>query len=89
MKNKQNKIQIVQEAVTAIQSGKDVYVLKSTSDGKGVRIENKQGNIFIPKGDVGLAIARQLLAQVETAVSKTGKRSRRSAIVAAAQKALA
>lgn len=54
---------IVQDA-TVIRVGGDMYVVTSTKDGRGVRVENAQGSLFIPKGDEGVAIAKALAKAV-------------------------
>ena len=86
-KRKQNRkaqVSVVQSVTTAVQVGRDNYLMKGTSDGRGVRLENKDGGIFIPYGDGGRAILEQLNTQVEAG---SGRRRRRTKAEILASKA--
>lgn len=74
--NRKAQISVVQNVTTAIQVGRDNYLLKGTQDGRGVRLENKAGGIFIPYGAGGKAILEQLTSQVD---SGSGRKRRRTA----------
>lgn len=78
MKKKTNTVEIVTETVTAIRVGKDVCTIKPTNDGRGLRIENKSGGIFIPFGAEGKAIVDTMKRQVDSndGVSKGHRRTR-------------
>jgi hypothetical protein len=71
-----NKIEIKRETVSAIVCGKDVYEVAQTSDKRGVVIRNANGNVFIPVGDVGLAVAKELMSMVNVGVTKRKRRTR-------------
>ncbi len=74
--NRKTQVSVVQNITTAIQVGRDNYLLKGTSDGRGVRVENKAGGIFIPYGAGGKAILENLLTQI---TSGSGRKRRRTA----------
>jgi hypothetical protein len=82
--NRKATVAVVQNVTTAIQVGRDNYLLKGTEDGRGVRLENKQGGVFIPYGAGGKAIIEQLTAQVEAG---SGRKRRRTAAEILAAKA--
>lgn len=50
--------------ITAITVGKDTYLLNPTSDGRGIRIENKSDSLFIPYGTDGLNLVNALREKV-------------------------
>ena len=70
---KKTGVKILEETTVAIQVGKDVYGIKTTNDGRGIRMENKQGSIFIPFGAEGKAIVDYLKKKVDGA-KNTGRR---------------
>jgi len=74
-KTNRNEVKIVQEVTTAISVGNDQYLIKSTADGRGVNVQNKQGNLFIPYGQAGKAIVESLTKQVETGSGRTRRRT--------------
>lgn len=71
-----NKVTVIQETTTAIQVGKDYYLVKTTSDGRGVHLENKEHSIFIPFGEGGKAIVNSLTEKVNAVTPKQTKRRR-------------
>lgn len=74
--NRKAEVSVVQNVTTAIQVGRDNYLMKGTSDGRGVRLENKDGGIFIPYGVGGKTILEQLSSQIEAG---SGRKRRRTA----------
>lgn len=82
--NRKGQVSVVQNVTTAVQVGRDQYIIQGTSDGRGVRVENSQNSLFIPYGEGGKAILAALTTQVETG---SGRKRRRTAAEIAASKA--
>lgn len=74
---------VVQEVTYAIPVGRDQYVVKSTADGAGVSVSNKQSTTFIPFGDEGKAILESMSALME--IGSARKRRRTAAEIKALQ----
>ena len=59
--------------ITAVTVGTDTYLLNPTSDGRGIRIENKSDSIFVPYGNDGIRLVNtlreSLVAQAKKAVA--------------------
>lgn len=87
MRKKNNEVEIVVETVAAIRLGNDHCLIKPTNDGRGIRVENKSGSIFIPYGKEGKAVVDYLKRQIDSNEG-TAKGKRRSALRIQAQKAL-
>ena len=51
---------------SVITQGSDVYILQPTSDGRGVNVQNAKGNLFVPSGQIGADIAKEILRLVNT-----------------------
>jgi hypothetical protein len=83
-KTEKPKVTVVKEVTYAIPVGRDQYVVKNTADGRGVNVQNKQGNIFIPFGDEGKAILESLNELVDAG---SGRNRRRTAAEIKAQQA--
>ena len=75
-KHTPDKAIVVKNVITAIQVGRDNYLLKTTNDGRGVRIENKDGSVFVPFGEAGKLIVQNLMEQVQTGSGRTRRRTK-------------
>lgn len=80
------KVSVVTSAMV-VEVGNDNYLLKPTNDGRGVRVENSGGSIFIPFGQAGKAILRTLGQLQPATVKATPKRTRRTKAQIAADRA--
>jgi hypothetical protein len=72
---KKESVTVVHQVTTAIQVGRDNYLLKGTEDGRGVNVQNEKGNLFIPYGDAGKAIVTELSKQIG---ANSGRKRRRT-----------
>ena len=81
-KQVRNAVSVAQTVTTAIQIGKDNYLMKGTSDGRGIRLENGEGGIFIPYGVGGKAIVENLTKQVDAGSATRGRRRTKAEMAA-------
>lgn len=72
---------VVNRNTSVIEVGNDSYQIAPVSNGRGVDLRNSAGRIFIPMGETGQAIARELLnlTKVQVVAAKV-KRTRRTKV---------
>jgi hypothetical protein len=75
-------VTVVRQVTTAIQVGRDNYLMKATEDGRGVRLENEAGGVFIPFGEAGQAIVKNLSELVGSTTPRKRRRTKAEILAA-------
>jgi hypothetical protein len=68
----------VTRGVSAIQVGNDTYQVAPTKDGRGIDVRNANGQIFIPVGNAGQLLGREILSLTKVQAVTKAKRKRRT-----------
>lgn len=52
--------------IVAVTVGNDNYLINPTTDGRGIRLENRDSSVFIPYGTDGLNLVNTVRERIET-----------------------
>jgi hypothetical protein len=73
-----NTVSVTRETISNVTVGNATYQIARSADNRSVTVRNAEGGFTLPTGEVGQAIAKELLAMATVAVEVKAKRKRRS-----------